>query len=307
MSTIFISYSSTDRSFADQLVTELEKYYSVWIDQGELSGGLAWETRIEQALAACKVCVVIVSEASNQSEWVARETIRAEQLGKPRVPMLLNDDLPLRLLNLHYVDFRAEFAGGFRDLLDALVKHIDPELLEDEKAKELIGEGVVACLQGDFLRGDSLIGQALVLKDDLARSVAEFWQKLQRDESTQFAHTHISQINILERAKPIGKSNLSLANIKPREVDVYKFALEIDTSPAILETINYVKYQLHETFPNPTQIVRDRKTSFRLVGHAWGLFDVNVTVYFRDGTIGSGRYPLALADHHSSLLDPQAQ
>ena len=305
MSTIFISYSSTDRLFATQLVTELEKYYSVWIDQGELSGGLAWEKRIEQALEDCTVCVIIVSEASNDSEWVARETIRAEQLGKPRVPVLLNDELPLRLLNLHYVDFRAEFAGGFRDLLDALVKHIDPEHLEDEKAKELIGEGVVACLQGDFPQGDSLIGQALVLKADLASSVTEFWRKLQRDESTQFAQHHIAQISILEQAKVVGQSRLSTDT--PHDLHVYEFSLEIDASTEILATIDYIKYQLHETFPNPTQIVRDRKTNFRLIGHAWGMFDVRVTVYFRDGTVGSGRYPLALADHHSALIDPQVQ
>src|SRR5688500_13580814 len=118
MPQIFLSYSSKDRPFATRIVEDLERFYDVWIDRSDLSGGAAWEQMIEKAVNDCGVFMVIVSPNSNQSEWVARETILAEKLKKYRIPILLNGELPFRLLNLHYVDFQGEYEGGFRDLLE---------------------------------------------------------------------------------------------------------------------------------------------------------------------------------------------
>ena len=86
MGQIFISYSSRDSEFAKRLVKSLEEYFDVWMDQS-LEGGMKWEQMIQSAIEECQVFLVIVSQASNESEWVARETILAEQLKKPRIPV----------------------------------------------------------------------------------------------------------------------------------------------------------------------------------------------------------------------------
>ena len=49
MNQVFVSYSSKDKDFALQLVSDLERFYDVWIDKGELQGGLEWEEMIDAA------------------------------------------------------------------------------------------------------------------------------------------------------------------------------------------------------------------------------------------------------------------
>src|SRR5262245_49799205 len=53
MNQVFVSYSSKDKDFALQLVSDLERFYDVWIDKGELEGGLEWEQMIDAALQEC--------------------------------------------------------------------------------------------------------------------------------------------------------------------------------------------------------------------------------------------------------------
>ena len=70
----------------------------------------------------------------------------------------------------------------------------------------------------------------------------------------------------------------------------------------ILDKIEYVQYELHETFPNPIQIVRGRENNFRLGGQAWGTFFIKVSIHFVDGTVGKGEYPLELENQQMHLI-----
>jgi hypothetical protein len=290
MEHIFISYSNKDKAFSQRLVNDLERFYQIWIDKEQLSGGLEWEQMIDKALTECRVFAVIVSENSNNSEWVARETIRAEQLSKYRIPILIDGNLPLRLLNVHYVDFRGEYEGGFRDLLEVLKEQIEPEDRKQGDANRLIGEGVRAHLIRDYSKANSLIGQALILDARIANSIEEFWSKLRYEHETNWADELISHIEIRERAK-LFKENIH-SDQAGHVVNMYRWSVEIAVSDKILEKIDYVKYQLHETFPEPIQIVRARDNNFRIGGQAWGLFDIYVTIYFKDSTMANGVHSL---------------
>lgn len=299
MNQVFVSYSSKDKDFALQLVSDLERFYDVWIDKGELQGGLEWEEMIDAALQECAVFVVIVSPASNGSNWVARETIRAEQLNKYRIPVLLNGELPLRLLNVHYVDFQGQYEGGFRDLLEALKKQIEPEDRKLGDANRLVGEGIRAYLAHDYPKANGLIGQAIILDPQLADSVEAFWEAIKREQQSNWAREYIAQVQIKEAA------SLQQRDVYSRQagsqIDYYQWSVEIAAGDAVLDKIDYVHYQLHETFANPNQTVRARENNFRLAGMAWGTFDILIDIAFKDGSVGHGVYELAFENRVVSL------
>jgi hypothetical protein len=299
MGHIFISYSNADKDFALRLVHDLEQYYQVWIDKTQLSGGLEWEQMIDKALSDCGLFAVVVSQDSNKSEWVARETIRAEQLGKYRIPILLSGELPLRLLNVHYVDFQGEYDGGFRDLLEVLKKQLEPEDHRHEDANRLIGEGVRAYLIKDYPKANSLIGQALILDSGIAESLEDFWQTIRQEQQTNWAGEYLSKIKIKETASLLEKHIYS--EQAGEHIDYYQWSVELIASNDILDRIDYVRYKLHETFANPLQIVRARDDNFRLGGQAWGTFDILIDVYFKDGTVGNGSYELQFENRQAPI------
>ncbi len=284
MSHIFVSYSSTNRPLALRLVENLEHFFKVWIDREGLDGGAAWEQAIDEALKDCAVFVVLVSPQSNDSQWVRRETIRAEQLKKVRIPILLEGELPLRLLDIQFVDFRGDYDGGLRDLMEVLQDHMSPEQKNQSEIDRLIGSGIRAYLNGDISSANSLIGQAATMGNDIADKLNELWQHLIGDREEDLATDLMGSISILEKAKAAGK----FANGNTR----YEWSVEVEAPDAVLDQIDHVKYELHESFAVPVQILRDRLTHFRLSASGWGTFDIQIEVHFKDGTVGSTDHEL---------------
>ena len=80
----------------------------VWLDRSDIVGGKRWRAAIEQALQECDAVVFMISQAALQSDEVYKELARALELGKPIVPLRL-DEAPL--------------FGWFNDKLGAL-QHI---------------------------------------------------------------------------------------------------------------------------------------------------------------------------------------
>lgn len=282
MSKIFISYSSKDREFALKLAETLEKFFDVWIDREELEGGLQWEKAIEAALADCEVFVVIVTPKSNESEWVARETIRAEQLKKTRIPILLAGQLPLRLLNLHFVDFQGEFEGGLRDLLEALQLYLDSENFQHDEVNVLVGRAIRARLGGDIAEANNLLGQAIALEPDFVSSIEDFWNQLQVSQNSDMAavlrqRVENGEIIIIEETTQREKSVYA-------KKDTYDWSVFVDADKVVLDQIDSVHYELHPSFKPPQRIVRDRQSQFRLSMGGWGTFEIPVTIVFKDGS-----------------------
>jgi len=284
MSHIFISYSSINRPFAFRLVENLERFFKVWIDREGLDGGAAWEQAIDSALKECAVFVVLISPQSNESQWVRRETIRAEQLQKVRIPILIEGELPLRLLDIQFVDFRGDYEGGLRDLMEVLQVYMSPEQKNQNEIDRLVGAAVRAFLKGEISSANSLMGQAAVMENDIADKLNEFWQHLIETRESDSAADLMSKITILEKAKAAGK----FENGNTR----FEWSVEVDAPDAALNQIDHVKYELHESFAVPTQIVRDRQTRFRLSASGWGTFDIQLEVHFKDGTVGSTHHEL---------------
>jgi TIR domain/prokaryotic YEATS domain len=283
MSDIFISYSSENRDFALQIGERLEQFFNVWIDREGIEGGMQWEKVITEAVKACTVFIVIVTPESNQSEWVARETILAERLGKYRIPLFLDGELPFRLLNLHYIDFQGDFEGGFRDLLETLNQHLQPQDKTRVAVNQLLGEAVRCQLDDDITTARNFVCQALAMQPDLSDTVESFWDSLNLSPTTHDATLLQSQLDagtqlIEEVVKPVDEK------LYDNEKQAYEWHLRLNTTDNILDQIDYVRYELHPTFVNPERIIRDRKSAFQLRLVGWGVFEIPVTIHFKDGS-----------------------
>lgn len=248
-----------------------------------------------QAVQNCTVFIVIVSPESNQSEWVARETILAEQLKKYRVPILLNGELPFRLLNLHYIDFQGEFEGGFRDLLEALNKHLEPQDKTREAVNQLLGEAIRAQLSGDVTTARNFVGQALAIQPDLSTDIETFWHNLLQTPQTNYGQLVRNQIEnlpdlIQEHVRAVRQT------IYDDDRQTFEWFITVNASDDILDQIDYVQYDLHPTFVNPERIIRDRKSNFLLHFVGWGTFEIPVHIHFKDGSVLETSHDLQFPD-----------
>jgi hypothetical protein len=118
ITSIFISYSHKDRSFAHKLSHELRKRgYFVWLDEGEIKIG-----------DSVHFVASIISRTSIRSSWVKEEleivtNLRLSGKKVKILPILLHDvKLPGFLLGKKYADFRTKkkHTTGLKDILASL-------------------------------------------------------------------------------------------------------------------------------------------------------------------------------------------
>ena len=90
MSHVFISYSrEEDQPYARKLADELRKQdIEVWLDDNVGHGARWWRTIVKQ-VRTCAAFIVLMTPESEESEWVEREILLAEDEGKPILPLLL--------------------------------------------------------------------------------------------------------------------------------------------------------------------------------------------------------------------------
>lgn len=144
MAHIFISYSSEDADFARYLQALLNNQgFRVWLDQRRLQPGVDWWDEIEQGVTTCSAFVVIMSPESQDSKWVRREILLAEQHDKPIFPVLYRGDMWSRLAEIQFEDMRA-----------GLNAQLEPDLIRSlqraygsQKAQDAIRFSIV---QGDI-------------------------------------------------------------------------------------------------------------------------------------------------------------
>jgi hypothetical protein len=120
--TVFISYSRHDYSFAERLVDDLLAHgISAWLDQYDIKAGQKWDSAVQEALSTSDYLLVILTPNSAASENVLDEVAYAINRKKPVFPVLYRDcDIPFRLARIQYIDFRSDYEGGLRSLLDEL-------------------------------------------------------------------------------------------------------------------------------------------------------------------------------------------
>ena len=173
---LFLSYSRRDYEVVRRIQQDLEgANFLTWMDQDRIQGGAEWEMAIEVAIENSSAFLVFVSEASNASNWVRRETIKADQLKKLRIPLLLDCELPFRLLELQYIDFRGSYTEALSELVQVLkvnnLEQVDSatsivgtmEPTFEEDTAQQIGMSVLAMMRGDKATADIMIQKAIAI------------------------------------------------------------------------------------------------------------------------------------------------
>jgi len=100
---VFISYSRTDRDYAQQLASFLQSETGIpmWYDY-ELASGDRFDKVIQDRIDECGAFVLVLSPAAKASEWVAGELSYARSHGRPVLPLMLRwTELPVNIHHLH--------------------------------------------------------------------------------------------------------------------------------------------------------------------------------------------------------------
>ena len=124
---VFVSYASQDKSFVEQELVPVLHDLEVkpWYADREIIPARRWETEIRRNLNGCDWFLVVVSEASVQSDWVQTEVHWALEL-KPRriIPILVDESDPgdchMRLKLIQYVRWGEDAQLAHHRLVSAL-------------------------------------------------------------------------------------------------------------------------------------------------------------------------------------------
>ena len=129
---IFISYSSVDGAFAEQLAPALEANgFDPLIDVHGISGAEDWEKRLGDLILIADTVVFVLSPDSVQSPVCQWEVDEATRLNKRIIPVIIRDleghKAPQALGSLNYIQFmpserfpKAGFWTGLNELVEAL-------------------------------------------------------------------------------------------------------------------------------------------------------------------------------------------
>jgi len=126
---LFISYSTKDSDFVDNLSKELiKKRIHVWLDKWEMQPGDSLIDKIQDGITESSFLLVVLSKNSVKSEWCRKELNSGlmRELNEKKVvviPVLIEDcEIPLFLQEKVYADFKKDFEEGFKQLIRPLSK-----------------------------------------------------------------------------------------------------------------------------------------------------------------------------------------
>jgi hypothetical protein len=130
---IFLSHSARDRAVADAVCAVLEaRGLGCWIAPRDVPPGADWSAAITDAIAACRVMVLVFSSHSNQSEQVKREVSLAVSQAKVILPLRIEDVQPSGSMlyflgTVHWLDaLEAPFEPHWQRLAERVAGLVSP-------------------------------------------------------------------------------------------------------------------------------------------------------------------------------------
>ena len=129
---IFLRYSTTDRSLADDLLRRLEaKNVRVWMAPRDVRPGSDYSESIQDAIETSAAVVALVSDEANRSRHVRAEIEIAFSCGKPLFPVRFSDIAPAKGLALflglgHWTDLFGAGEAANLERLAAALSHPPP-------------------------------------------------------------------------------------------------------------------------------------------------------------------------------------
>jgi hypothetical protein len=121
---IFISYSSKDQQFVDQLYLKLKQSgHPVWLNTESIPKGEHWYDEMSNGLRDTDFLILVVSEDAIASQWVTEEWKTFLKMQKKIVPVLLREcKVPTAIKKLEMV--KASDENWYYKLLKAIEQHL---------------------------------------------------------------------------------------------------------------------------------------------------------------------------------------
>lgn len=123
---VFISYSSKEIDIASQIRMVLEANgINCWMAPKSIPAGSDYGTEIPKAIERCKAFLLVLSEQSQQSQWVPKEVGMAIGLGKVVIPYHIDNSsitsaFNFYLTNSQRIDAYNSSSEAFRQLTDRI-------------------------------------------------------------------------------------------------------------------------------------------------------------------------------------------
>ena len=157
--TVFVSYAHANAAFAQRLIDDLNAAgHACWIDTMEIKGGTKWTRAISEGINNSYAFLSVVSEAGNNSDWVQKEFLWAEQKHKRIFPVMAEDcELPIYMIHLQATAFYTDYRDGVQRLLAALPAPPDEPVLDAAAAKRPASQRALELEYLDFLRFEELV------------------------------------------------------------------------------------------------------------------------------------------------------
>ena len=122
---VFLSHSSRDRVFADQMAKTLRSHgVPVWYSDTNILGAQQWHDEIGKALSRCDWFLLVLSPHALKSHWVKRELLYAledSRFDGRIIPIIKRPCDPKRLSwtlsSMEQIDFTQASGDGLADLL----------------------------------------------------------------------------------------------------------------------------------------------------------------------------------------------
>ena len=133
MSRIFISHNSADNKITEEIRLRLVAagHTGVYVDfdpELGIPSGRDWEMELYRELRTCQAMIVLCSKASIQSHWCFAEITHAKSVGKPVIPVRLDDcEIHSILTRLQVIDWTQDTEEAWERLQRGLLEAgIDP-------------------------------------------------------------------------------------------------------------------------------------------------------------------------------------
>jgi len=173
MSSIFLSHSHSNKSFARRLAADLRASgHSVWLDEAEIQIGDSLVEKIRDGLDQVEYVAALISSASVGSEWVKKELdiASSREIDEKRVvvlPLLLEKvELPGFLKGKFYGDFTVD--EKYEETLQLLLRKLKPAIpvppVDQEELAGLRKQLQVALSQIETHRAEIETHRAIALR-----------------------------------------------------------------------------------------------------------------------------------------------
>lgn len=140
---VFISYSSKDSGFVNQIIKVLRDMgVSYWKAPEMIPAGSSYAREIPRAIRECEVFLIVLSKASQTSIWVEKEIDSAINHRKTIVPVKI-DEVPLcetfrfYLNNVQTISYRDDLVQNFTGLKEQMKLLLNLNQAEDDLIEEI--------------------------------------------------------------------------------------------------------------------------------------------------------------------------